>query len=76
MSLDTFKQAALDAIIAHPGSTRMEWFRHTFVTNEHRNFGSPAPPEPCPVRGPRLPDAACGVWPGTADLSPLQISAP
>ena len=30
MSLDTFKQAALDAIIAHPGSTRMEWFRHTF----------------------------------------------
>ena len=37
MSLDTFKQAALDAIIAHPGSTRMGWFRHTFVTNEHRN---------------------------------------
>ena len=37
MSLDTFKQAAVDAIIAHPGSTRMEWFRHTFVTNEHRN---------------------------------------
>ena len=30
MSLDKFKQDALDAIIAHPGSTRMEWFRHTF----------------------------------------------
>lgn len=37
MSLDKFKQDALDAIIAHPGSTRMEWFRHTFATNEHRN---------------------------------------
>ena len=37
MSLDTFKQTALDAIIAHPGSTRMEWFRHTFANNEHRN---------------------------------------
>ena len=37
MSLDTFKQTALNAIIAHPGSTRMEWFRHTFTTNVHRN---------------------------------------
>jgi len=37
MSLDKFKQDALDAIVAHPGSTRMEWFRHTFVNNEHRN---------------------------------------
>ena len=36
MSLDTFKQDALDAIIAHPGSTRMEWFCHTFETNESR----------------------------------------
>ncbi len=37
MSLDTFKQNAIASIIAHPGSTRMEWFRHTFANNEHRN---------------------------------------
>ena len=37
MKIKQFKQAALDAIIAHPGSTRMEWFRHTFTTDEHRN---------------------------------------
>ena len=37
MLLDKLKQDALDAIIAHPGSTRMEWFRHTFETNEDRN---------------------------------------
>ena len=37
MSLDKFKQDALDAIVAHPGSTRMEWCRHTFMANEHRN---------------------------------------
>ena len=36
MSLDTYKKAALDAIVANPGSTRMEWFCHTFETNEAR----------------------------------------
>ena len=35
MSLDTFKQDALDAIIAHPGSTRMEWFEHTSSSNQY-----------------------------------------
>ena len=29
-----FKQDALDAIIAHPGSTRMEWFEHTSSSNQ------------------------------------------
>lgn len=38
MSLDKFKQDALDAIVAHPGSTRMEWFRHTFTNNKNRNM--------------------------------------
>ena len=35
MSLDQFKQDALDAIIAHPGSTRMEWFEHTRSNNQY-----------------------------------------
>ena len=37
MSQDKFKQDALDAIINHPGSTRMEWFLRTFPTEQHRN---------------------------------------
>ena len=37
MSMDTFKQDAINAIIAHPGSTRMEWFLRTFPTEVHRN---------------------------------------
>ena len=38
MSTDKFKQFtqdALDAIIAHPGSTRMEWFEHTRSNNNY-----------------------------------------
>ena len=37
MSIDKFKQAAIDAIIAHPGSTRTDWFLRTFPTEQHRN---------------------------------------
>ena len=34
MSLDTYKIAALDAIVANPGSTPMEWFEHTRSSNQ------------------------------------------
>ena len=38
MKIKGLQKVALDAIIANPGSTRMEWFHHTFpVPDEHRN---------------------------------------
>ena len=37
MSVKQFRQDAVDAILANPGATRMEWFLSTFPNAEQRN---------------------------------------
>ena len=37
MTINEFKQVALDVIKANPGLTRMEWFNACCPADEHRN---------------------------------------
>jgi len=37
MTIDNFKQIAIDAIKANPGLTRMEWFQACCETEQQRN---------------------------------------